>query len=204
MLITDIRPAKKSLVDLYIDGEFAVQIDKNVMAESKFKEYAEISEEELEELVLTSQKHRAKQKALFLLSRRDYSEKELIDKLAVECSRDIAVFTTERLKELSLISDERYARKYAKDLLLRKHFAKRRAEYEMLKKGLSKDLIQEVLEDIEIDPVEELVLLLKSKFLAFLNDEKGRRRTVNNLIRKGYNYEDIKIAMQSLNCDDEE
>ncbi len=198
MIITDIKLKKKALVELYVDGKLVANIDINIVAEHKLKKMQEIDEEYLQELIRLSDEHRAKQRAMFLLSRKDYCEKELFDKLSKAYNEQAAQLAVDRMKELKFIDDERYAIKYAKDLLFRKHLAKRRAQYEMMRKGLDKELVEETLKQIETEPVEEIIQILQSKFALALSDEKGRRRAVNNLLRKGYNYEDIKVAITRL------
>ncbi len=47
MIITKVSPRRKSLTCLYIDGEEAVQIDREVFLLSPYKEGSVISDQEL-------------------------------------------------------------------------------------------------------------------------------------------------------------
>lgn len=202
MVITDIKRIKKALFEIYIDDKLAASLDINIVAQHKLKKYQEITQKQLDNLIFKSNVFRAKQRALFLLSRRDYTKKELLKKLVLEYGEIASDQVILRMQELGFINDKKYALKYARDLIFRKHFAKQRARFEMRKKGLEIDIIEEALAQIETDPVEEISNIIKAKFISQINDEKGKRRTINNLIRKGYNYSDIKIAIDQITLED--
>lgn len=198
MVITDIKRAKKALFEIYIDDKLAASLDINIVAQHKLKKYQEITQKQLDNLIFKSNVFRAKQRALFLLSRRDYTKKELLKKLVLEYGEIASDQVILRMQELGFIDDKKYALKYARDLIFRKHFAKQRARFEMSKKGLESDVIEEALMQVELDPVEEIIKLIKTKFIFQIKDEKSKRRTINNLIRKGYNYGDIKTALNLI------
>lgn len=76
MKITDIVPARKKLCSVYIDGEYAMKLDAQVLAENVVKPGAELDDEQLHELIMLSDRKRSKERALWLLSGRDYSRKK--------------------------------------------------------------------------------------------------------------------------------
>ena len=73
MTVTDIVPKRKRLSALYIDGEFAVKVDTETIIASPISVGSEITDEQLKELIDSSNEKRAKEKALWLLSSRDHS-----------------------------------------------------------------------------------------------------------------------------------
>ena len=103
----------------------------------------------------------------------------------------------ERLEELGLINDEKYAREYAEVLLERKGFSRQRAEFELMKKGIDKDIIEEILDELEPEPVEQIRRLLQTKFVRRLSNEKDLAKTVNSLKAMGYRWSDISEAIES-------
>ena len=107
------------------------------------------------------------------------------------------------MEELGLVNDEDFAKRYAAELLHRKGFASRRAQYELLQKGISKEIIAQVIEELEPEPVEKIKEMIEKKYLRCLQDEKGYRRAVNGLQRLGYDYEDIKRAILSFSAIDD-
>ena len=195
MLITAAEERKKGLTALYIDGEYAVSVDTVTLASSGFHTGSDISDEELYCLLEDSKVNRAKEKALYLIEYRSRTRKEIFDKLIPQFGENAAEKAVSRLEELGLIDDEKYAREYAEQLLSRKKFSVERAAFELLKKGIDKDLAEEILEDLSPDPVEQISELLSTKYSKRLDSEADRRKTVNSLRAMGYRWSDIKEAM---------
>lgn len=198
MIITDIKRTKKALYEIYLDNKLAANLDVNIVAQYRLKKYQEITRQQLDNLIFESNLCRAKQRVLYLLARKDYTKNELLKKLVDEFGDKASMQVVLRMEEIGLIDDEKYALKFAKDLIFRKHFAKQRARFEMSKKGLENDIIEEALAKVEFDPVEEIAKVIKAKFISKINDEQGKRRTINNFIRKGFNYGDIKAALELI------
>lgn len=101
------------------------------------------------------------------------------------------------MEELGLVNDEVFAQKYAKELLFNKHFSKRRAEFELSQKGIDKDVICEVLSNLECDAVEQIRTLVDKKYKTAYSDEKVKKRAVAFLQRHGYSWNDIKQVLDS-------
>lgn len=194
MTITNVVPKRKGLSALYIDGEFAVKIDTETFLISKFSVGSQIDDEQLKELIESSNTKRAKEKALWLISYRDHSKKELEEKVRNSCDRDSAKKAVERLEELGLVDDEKFARNYAEQLLNVKHLSKKGAKYKLMEKGIDRDLADMILDEIYFDPQEHIRIIIQSKYRN-LADEKTRRRAVSALQRKGYGWSDIKSVI---------
>lgn len=194
MTITAIEPRRKGLSALYIDGEFAMKLDTQTLLENRFDVGRDIDDEELHEIISLSNERRAKEKALWLISYRDHSKKELANKIRRTCDEDSAQKAVDRLEELGLVNDEGFARRYAEQLIFSKHMSKRGVSYELSRKGIDKELAQEILEDIDVDENEEIKAVLEKKYRN-LDDEKTRRRAVDALQRLGYGWDSIRRAM---------
>jgi len=195
MLITAAEERKKGMTALYIDGEYAVSVDTITLAASGFKTGSEIDDDELFELLENSKISRAKEKALYLIEYRSRTRKEIEDKLIPLYGERASSLAIERLEELGLIDDEKFAREYAEQLISRKKFSRERAAFELFKKGIDRSLADEILDEIEPDPVEQITELLETKFSGKLENEKDRTRTINSLKAMGYRWSDIKEAM---------
>ena len=197
MTVTGIEERKKSMTALYIDGEYAVSVDTMTFLSAGKRVGSEITDDELYELIETSKYNRAKEKALYLIEYRNRTKKELYDKLVVLFGENASERAIERLEELGLINDEKYAREYAEVLLERKGFSRQRAEFELMKKGIDKDMIEEILDELEPEPVEQIRKLLQTKFARRLSNEKDLAKTVNSLKAMGYRWSDINDAVES-------
>ena len=196
MTITDIKKGRKYLSAIYIDGELAVRIDTRVILEENVRIGKEITDEDLKELIDLSNLRRAKEKALWLISHRDHSKKELVDKIAKTADKESAKVAADRMEELGLVNDEKYARRYAEELINVKHLSKSAVKYKLVQKGIDRDLIDEILCETETDPKEHIRVIIEKKYLKNLSDEKGKRRCFAGLQRMGYGYSDINSVVQ--------
>ncbi len=198
MTITELKPVKKKLTLVYIDGEYAMKLDTEVLYEECVREGCVIDDERLRELLEKSDKKRAREKALWLLSQRDYSRKKLFEKLRSETSEDAAESVCDRMEEVGLLNDESYSRRLAHDLIYLKKLSPRGALYKLMEKGIERELAEEVLGEFDADPVEQLVELIERKYADKLDDEKLRRRTIAALQRLGYSWSDISAAISQF------
>ena len=198
MLITAIEPRRKALSALFLDGEFVMNLDTQTLLENRFDVGREIDDEELQEIIELSNERRAKEKALWLISYRDHSKKELRDKIRRTCDDASAEKAVERMEELGLVNDESFARRYARKLIFEKKMSKRAALFELSRKGIDKETAEEILDEIDVDYREQIKDFLDKKYRD-LSDEKTKRRAVAALQRLGYGWDDIKAAMENDN-----
>lgn len=198
MTITQIKEGK-SLYALYIDDEYVEMICKTAIVDYGIKTGGTIDDNRLHDLLRYSEYIRAKEKALNLLTYHDHSQKELYDKLKLKFSEYASKQAIDKLIELNLIDDRRFAERYANELITNKRLSLRGIKSKLYQKGIDKDLIDEIVEEIEINPIEQIVELLETKFSRSLDNEKGIKRVNNSLLRMGYSYSDIKSAFNKYN-----
>ena len=201
MQITAIEPRRKSLSALFLDGEFAMNIDTETLLKSGYRLGAEITDEQLYELLQASETRRANEKALYLLEHRSHSKKELVDKIRRTTSEEAAQAAANRMEELGLVNDKEFAKNYASQLLGRKGFSVSRAQHELEMKGIDREVAREIIDELAPNPVEKIKEIIAKKYERFLGDEKGRRRTVNALQRLGYRYEEIRLALKEYDLE---
>lgn len=201
MLITSIEPRRKAMSALYLDGEYVMNLDTQTLIENRFDVGKEIDDDELHEIIRLSNEHRAKEKALWLISYRDHSKKELVDKIKRTYDEDSAQKAADRLEELGLVNDENFAYHYAERLLFHKHMSKKSAFYELRQKGISPETADEILESIDVDAAEQIRAVLNKKYKN-LADEKIRRRAVAALQRLGFGWDDIKSVINEYTEED--
>ena len=209
MLITAVEPRRKSLCAIYIDGEFALNLDAQVTLEQRIQPGLELDDERLRELIQLSDTRRAKEKALWLMSYRDHSKNELRKKLERDTSPEAAESTLERLEELGLIDDERYAQRLAKELFETKKLSSRAVKYKLIEKGIDKQLAEDIVCEFSPDEEQLAYELLNKKYYRSMFDEKGRKRAIAALQRSGYSWSCIKEAMSRFDdendiCDEED
>lgn len=200
MLITAVKPRRKGLSALFIDGEFAMELDTRTLLENRFDVGREIAEEDLEKIIDLSNERRAKEKALWLISYRDHSKKELTEKIRRTCDGDAAEKAVERMEELGLVDDEAYARQYVRKLLLQKKMTKRVAVFELSRKGIDRETAAAVLDEIDVDYKENIRDIIEKKYRN-ITDEKTKRRAVAALQRLGYGWDDINAVLRGFEDD---
>lgn len=203
MIVTAVEPRRKSLSALYIDGEFAMKLDTQTLLERRITAGVELSDEDLHTLIEQSDTRRAKEKAMWLISYRDHSSKELYDKLRRDFGEDASQKALLRMQELGLINDEAFAKRYASELHS-KHQSPSSIRYKLIQKGIDKEAAEEIVSSLEIDPQAEIEALIIKKYSRSLSDEKGVRRTVAALQRAGYRYSDIKSVLNEYIQEDYE
>lgn len=191
MIITDIKKGKKRFSAVYIDGEFFNNIDSYILDISGFSVGSEVSGAELKLLESKSNNRRAYSRALYLLGFRDYSEKEMQNKLKLDFTDDAIENTIEKLKEQKLLDDEKFASKYADALIFEKKFSKKMAVYELTKKGIGKQISESIVDNIDVDEKDQIKDLISKKYKDAYNDEKVKRRAIAFLQRHGYKIHDI-------------
>ncbi len=200
MTITAIEPRRRQMCALFIDGEYVMNLDAQTLIENRFDVGREIDDDELGEIIEKSNERRAKDKALWLISYRSHSKKELFDKLRRDFDEDSAQKAVDRMQELGLINDGEFAKAYARKLVYGKKMSLRAAELELRRKGIDNITAEQVLSDLEYDAQTQIIEFISKKYRN-IEDEKVRRRAVAALQRKGFGWDDIKQAIESMSGD---
>lgn len=198
MKIEKIEKYKGKTYGVYFEGAEPIFINSEIVSEYHLKAGSEIPESALAEVVRANDLRRARERALYLLDSREYSYIELFKKLEVNYDEDICYEVMNRLCELGLVDDRRYAERLGEYYIMTKGFGTYRASQEMYRKGISKELSDEVLEQYEDDTAVRLYEIVKAKYERYMTDEKGINKVKNALIRRGFSYEDINIVIKTI------
>lgn len=201
-----IKEGKANKIHIYVDDEYRATVDSDYWYSEKYRNYKEINEEELTELLDAVSFRRAYNKGLDLLSRRPHGTKELVKKLCEKGhEKESAEKACDRLLELGLLNDEEFARLLANELYERKGYGIKRIKQELIFRGIEREIAENAIESLDIDTQTRIILVIKKKYLNKINDEKGIKRAVDGLIRLGYSYSDIKTALNSISefCEEE-
>lgn len=189
-------------IHLLLDDEYIITTDEDFWAENYIKDGTDIDEDEWNKLVTKINLKKAVDKCYDLLSRRDHSVKELKTKLLRTVDENSADAAIEKMLDLGYLDDEKYAQTLVRYLLDNKNMSKNFVKQEMYKRGLSADIINNILENTEFDNSANCVELITTKYRNKLCAEGGKDKVTAALMRKGFSYYDIKHAFEMI--EDEE
>ena len=200
------KGGRKDKIHIYIDGEYRLTVDEIFWFSCGYISGDEIDEEELTAFEEAAGSRRALNSALNSLDYRDHSEKEIRAKLMRKHGAEYVDEAVEKLIELDLINDRRYAENYARELFEHKKFGKIRIKSELIAKGIASDIASETVnslfEDEEPDNIQRIVDIIEKKYYNKMNDEVGRKKVFSALQRMGYTFSDIREAMSEFSDDE--
>lgn len=151
-----------------------------------------------EEIKAEEEYRKARERALYLLDYKDYSYVDLFHKLEKNYSEETCYRVMDKMVKMGTINDRRYAEGLARHYVEVKKFGRYRAFREMRQKGLTAQVVEDALEEYDDSYYERLYELVESKYLRFLDDDKGITRTQNALVRYGYSYDLIKEVLKDI------
>lgn len=200
MIITGITEVTKARSKIDLDGEFAFVLYKGELRSYKIKIGNELKQEDYEEIIKKILPKRAKLRSLNLLKTKDYTEEQLRRKLKTGLYPDEVIeIAIEYVKGYHYIDDERYTRQYLEYFQVSK--SKKKMMMDLIAKGVSKDLIINVIEELEeenkLGGEENLIrkILEKRHYDPDTIDYKGKTKLMTYLLGKGFSMEQIRRIM---------
>lgn len=185
-------------IHILIDGEYQITTDIDFWAEHFYKDGEDITQEQIDNLCDEINYKKAVDKCYDLLSRRDHSIKELRQKLIRTVDEKNTDKAIDKMIDYGYLDDEKYAENLVKYLSTAKNMSSNFIKQEMYKRGISPDIISNVLEDSEIDNVKSVTELILTKYRNKLNAEDGIKKVTASLMRKGFSYYDIRKAFENI------
>lgn len=170
---------------VYFDELFYIDLNKTTITEFDLKNKEYLTNEEYEHLI----RLRALSMGYFLLSKQDYSIKELKTKLLLKYrEKHIIDEIIKEFREKNYLDDYEYGRSYVRN----HNYGKKKMEFMLFQKGLSQDIIREVIGENSENEIEEI------KKLWIKLGDKEKEKKILSLMRKGFGYQDIKKAVSEL------
>lgn len=171
-------------------------VNESVYAEFNITKGVKVSEETLNDLLSADNYRKARERALYLLDNREYGFAELYNKLRRNYDEKTCISVCQKLAEYGMIDDRRYAGRLADYYIHMKKFGRYRAKQEILKKGILAEAADDALAEYVDDEPTELKAVIKQKYEKYLTDEKGVKKTVAALMRRGFSYSEIKKVLK--------
>ena len=200
------KQGRGTKIHIHIDGEYLLTVDEDFWYSSGYVSGDEIDDGDLVAFKEAAGSRLAFNSAMFSLDMRDHSEREIRQKLSRKYDEQSVDTAVEKLLDLGLINDRRYAELLTRELFERKKYGKNRVRSELYRKGIASETVNEVLEEYENenepDNVQTIVDIIRKKYYNKLVDEKSRQRVVAALVRLGYSFSDIRQAMRVFSSDE--
>lgn len=198
MKITEAAVRRRRLYLLRLEDGRELSVDRQTFDESPYRVGGDITEQQLDTLLESSQYNRARERALYLLGLRDYGCRELQQKLLTEATPEIAAAVVERLRQVGLLDDSRFAARLARHLGEYKQYPRRRIRQELLRRGVDAATVEEALESLEGEDFQQALALIEKKYYNKINNPEDRQRTIAALARRGFTYAAIRRALEEV------
>lgn len=199
MVVSKIEQISKSKSRVFLDGQFAFVLYKGELSRYRIKENEEISSETVQDIKDTVLKKRVKLRAMHLLNQMDRTEEQLRKKLKEnEYTDDLVEIAIQYVKSFGYIDDVSYIERFIS--LKKDKKSKKELQYLLMQKGLSSDLICEVMEEVytKEDQIQGIREILRKKKYSFEDaTEKEKEKMMAYLLRKGFPYQEVKNAMHA-------
>ena len=135
-------------------------------------------------------------------SRREYCSSDVLNKALkiLEGDRDAAAKVLAKLLEDGYVDDMRYARAYCRDKASLAGWGETKIRYMLKAKGLSRDVIDDAIEEIDEDTAaERLEKLLSAKLRSLKKDDRQiRLKLIRYAMGRGYSYEAVSDLADHL------
>lgn len=197
MEITKIQALTKQKYRIFLDGESAFTVYKGELSRYHLEEGAVLPPEAYEELVNGVLKKRATLRAMHILERTDKTEAQLRKKLEEsEYPKEAVESAIAYVTSYGYLDDRRYAKHYIE--WKKQGKGKARLKMELAQKGISREIIEEVLESTDFGETREMIrqIILKKRKTNIPMNEKEKQRLYGFLMRKGFSSSDILAVIR--------
>lgn len=197
MIVTDIVDMDKKRRKVYIDGEYAFALYNQELYRYNIEVGAELDDKVYRELDEELIPKRVKARTLYILKSSQKTEKQLYDKLTEGgYSHKYAAIGIEYARKFGYVDDLRYAEYFVENSCRGR--SRRDIEQRLFRRGISREIIAQVLEELRSDPEEDIEAVwaaLRKKSVTPENigelDYERKGKLFAYLMRKGFTAECI-------------
>lgn len=199
--ITALRIGKgwKKRVNMFLDDRFAYSLEAEVVIKEGLQVGQELSAGQIEALTGSNHFHRCLNAAIHYLGYRPRSEFEIKERLRRRGFDDNTIESViAKLREQGLVDDAVFARFWQEN---RDSFSPRSqwlTKLELRQKGVTDDIIAQVIDAIDDDDSAYRAALSKAQRLSQVDYQSFRRRLGEYLKRRGFGYGVINHTIERL------
>jgi len=182
-----------SRVNVYLDGSFSFTLSAEEVIKRTLKFGLELTDEKVEELQGLGSQEKLFGKIINFLSYRPRSRRELTDRLKKYLkdhpdSDPVIASILARLEKLGYLDDHKFAAWFVESRQTSRPRSTRHLRSELFKKGIDKDIIDQILVGQDNDEQAIQALIKKKSSLP-------REKLIAYLARRGFSYDLIKKSL---------
>ncbi|ABO50357.1 regulatory protein RecX [Desulforamulus reducens MI-1] len=206
-IVTALEVQKKNnqRYSLFLDGKYAFGVHEDTLIQFQLFNIIgkELPDYIIQQIIRAENKHQIISYAISLLSYRARSSHELRTRMR-DKGYQVAVVeeTIETLQRLGYIDDIEFAKVFINDRQRLKKVGKKLIRQELWQKGISKDIINDLLEQATDDEQEyqRAKTLAIKKITSYRKDDERtkQRKLYSYLIRKGYSFSIASSVIKEL------
>lgn len=198
MMIREISPVSQSRYRVVLESGQDFVLYKGEINRYRFKEGQELSADIYMEIVEQILTPRAKKRAMNLLERGDRTEKELTEKLVKDgypenCVAEAIAY----VQRYGYLNDDRYIENFIRGKGSKK--SRKELEFLLFQKGFSRERISKSLDYMNSEVSDRTAiesLMRRKRFDPDSADEQKKQKMIQYLMRKGFQYRDIRQVIQ--------
>ena len=198
----EIQKRNKERVNIYIDDEYAFATFIDIVYKEGLSKGQEVNKEKYDDIIKKENKQKCKNTALRIIERAYKTEKEMRKRLCEKGYEQEEIDEAVNfLKEYKFIDDDSYVKLYIKEKI--KSYGSQKIKYSLINKGISKEVIEEELNNIESEEMKQTALCLaEKKYKNLSKSEKDKFKLYNKicryLISRGYEYDMVKSVTNKV------
>ncbi|MBU1000224.1 RecX family transcriptional regulator [Patescibacteria group bacterium] len=210
--ITKVTSQKKNprRFNIFIDGEFAFGADEDLVVNQRLVVGKILASEDMKKILFEAEVGKLMEPMYRWFSLRQHSEKEVRDyfktknwKLKIKKKEPISNLVVEalieNLKKKNIINDLEFARVWI-DARRRKQKGIRAIKIELFQKGISKEIIEEIISNqalvVKEEELAQKALEKKVRVWKNLEPQKFKKKAYDFLRRRGFEYDVIKEVVE--------
>lgn len=194
MKITAIKaqPSPGARYSIFIDNKYAFSFSESGLLEHKLYNGQTLDDAAVKRLKQASTEDKLYGAVLRYMSLRSHSEWEVRAYMQrKQASPALMESILNKLSELSMIDDERFARAWVDNRQLLRPVSMRKLQQELKAKRVSDEVIASVLKEQTVDESESLRQIVAKKRVRY----PDKLKLMQYLSRLGFRYEDIKSVL---------
>lgn len=185
---------------IHLDDESTFYVELDTLLKNNLKKGVQLEDSKIENFIEASQIAEIKSDVIRKLAYKNYTESEIRNYIERKDNTHSYEKFIAGLKERNIINDEEYIRRYIKKSLnLSKPKGKNLISSELYKKGISKELINKELSELD-ENMDDLQIYIQ-KYLSkqrITDQRKLKEKLMRHLLSRGYSYSTIISNIDSL------